>query len=111
MSVPPRKLCPKCNATLTRSKMLTVPSGTPGVDPLMSHGALPKAPTRPGFWLKCRATVARSTMLMTMSGDGSGPVSEGPDVHAVQYQLTFPARWNFFHPPERSVKYLGADAT
>src|SRR3989442_9322967 len=107
MSVPPRKLCPKCNATLTRSKMLTVPSGTPGVDPLMSHGALPKAQfpvdrqsvpglaVVPGFWLKCRAMVARSTMLTTMSGDGSGPVSEGPDVHAVQYQLTFPARWNF----------------
>src|SRR5436853_2091500 len=96
-SAPPRKLCPKCSATLVRSKMLTAPSGVPA-DPLKSHAACPKAkPVSPGDCPKCAATVARSTMLMTMCGAGKGPVSDEPLGHVVQYHATLPASWNLYH--------------
>src|SRR6266568_82455 len=49
--------------------------------------------------------MARSMMLIAMSGAGSGPVSgimpaeQGSGVVTVQYQLMLPARWNLCHPP------------
>src|SRR6266446_10266226 len=80
--------------------MFTVPSGVP-LDPLRSHAAFPYGnPTRPGVCPKWTATMARSTMLIAMSGAGSGPVSEAmPAEQAVQYQLTLPAWWNLCQPP------------
>src|SRR5712691_12799448 len=84
--------------------MFTVPSGTP-LGPLISHAAFPYGPPSPGLSPKWTATIARSTMLITMSGVGSGPISaviaaeQGCGVDAVQYQLMLPARWNLCHPP------------
>src|SRR5207247_10196263 len=77
--------------------MLTLPSGVP-LDPLRSQAACPYGPTSPGDCPKCAATRDRSTMLMTMSGGGSGPDSEVPPTHAVQYQLVLPAWWNLYQP-------------
>src|SRR5947208_16990839 len=84
--------------------MLTVPSGIP-LGPLRSQAAFPYGPPSPGLWPKWTATIARSMMLIAMSGAGSGLVSavtpseHGRGVVAVQYQLMLPERWILFHPP------------
>ena len=84
--------------------MFTIPSGVP-VGPLRSQAAFPYGPPSPRLWPKWTATMARSTMLIAMSGAGSGPVSgvtpaeHGCGVVVVQYQLMLPERWNLCHPP------------